>query len=108
MDLSALRPISMNDQLSMGQGKSAAPANKVGADTAEVREKFDTFVGEAFYGQLLKAMHKGHGKPAYFHGGKAEEAFQGQLDQILATKMAETNASDFTGAMFDLYQLHRA
>ena len=79
-----------------------------GGAPAEVRQAFDSFVGESFYGQLLGAMRKTTGKAAYFHGGRAEEAFRAQLDQTLAAKMAESNASDFTGPMFDLFQLNRA
>jgi Rod binding protein len=73
------------------------------ADQSQVREKFDAFVGESFYGQLLHEMHKTVGKTAYFNGGRAEEAFQGQLDQVLSEKMSQANASQFTGQMFDLF-----
>ena len=73
------------------------------ADQTQVRQKFDAFVGQAFYGQLLKEMHKTVGKSAYFNGGQAEQAFQGQLDQVLAEKMSQNNASQFTGPMFELF-----
>jgi hypothetical protein len=69
----------------------------------DVREKFDAFVGQSFYGQLLHEMHKTVGKVHYFNGGRAEEAFQGQLDQVLSEKMAKANAGQFTGPMFDLF-----
>jgi hypothetical protein len=72
------------------------------------REKFDTFVGEAFFGQMLKAMRTSVGKSAYFHGGRAEEIFQGQLDQILSQEMTEASASELTGPMFELFQLTRS
>jgi hypothetical protein len=77
------------------------------ADNPELRKQFDTFVGEAFYGQMLASLHKSVGKPAYFHGGRAEEVFQGQFDQILSTKLTEASASQFTGPMFDLFSLSR-
>lgn len=77
------------------------------AEGGELREAFDQFVGETFYGQLLASMRKTVNKPAYFHGGRAEEVFQGQMDQILAEKMSETSASDFTGPMFELFNLNR-
>ena len=57
-----------------------------GPGEGELRETFQQFVGEAFFGQLMKAMRSSVGKPAYFHGGRAEEVFQGQLDQLLAEK----------------------
>jgi flagellar protein FlgJ len=73
----------------------------------KLREAFDQFVGETFYGQMLASMRKTLGKPAYFHGGRAEEVFQGQLDQVVAEQMAKANASSFTGPMFDLFSLQR-
>ncbi|HUY91233.1 MAG TPA: rod-binding protein [Pirellulales bacterium] len=76
------------------------------ADPA-LREAFDDFVGETFYGQMLGAMRKTLGKPAYFHGGRAEEVFQGQLDQILAERLSEASASQFTGPMFELFHLQQ-
>ena len=56
----------------------------------ELREKFTQFVGEAFYGQMIKAMRSTVGKPAYFHGGRAEEVFKGQLDQTMAEQLTKT------------------
>ena len=47
------------------------------------------------------------GKPAYFHGGRAEEIFQQQLDQVLAEKMAEASADTFAGPMFELFAMKR-
>jgi Rod binding domain-containing protein len=68
---------------------------------AELREHFTQFVGEAFYGQMLKAMRATVGKPAYFHGGRAEEVFQGQLDQQLAEHLTEATAAKFAEPMFE-------
>lgn len=85
---------------------SSAPFNKPGkAD--ELRENFDKFVGEAFYGQMLKAMRGTQGKPAYFHGGRAEEIFQQQFDQVLTEEMTKSGAEQFTGPMFELFNATR-
>lgn len=73
----------------------------------ELREKFNLFVGEQLFGQMLKAMRKTVGKPAYFHGGRAEEIFQGQLDQVLAEKLAESSGEKFSKPMFQLFCLNR-
>lgn len=78
-----------------------------GSGELATREAFDKFVGGTFYGQMLGAMQKTIGKPAYFHGGQAEEVFRSQLNQILADKMAETSADKFTGPMFELFSLNR-
>jgi hypothetical protein len=50
---------------------------------------------------MLKAMRATVGKPAYFHGGRAEEVFQGQLDQHLAEHLTEASAARFTEPMFE-------
>ena len=68
-------------------------------------KRFDSFVGETFYGQMIKSMHKMHGKPSYFYGGRAEEAFQSQLDQTWTEQMSKATAHSFTGPMFDLFSL---
>ncbi len=72
-----------------------------GSGNEELREKFTQFVGEAFYGQMFKAMRSTVGKPAYFHGGRAEEVFQGQLDQTMAEQLTKTTASKFAEPMFE-------
>jgi Rod binding domain-containing protein len=68
---------------------------------AKLRETFTQFVGEAFFGQMIKAMRSTVGKPAYFHGGRGEEAFQGQLDQKMAEELAQKSASRFAEPMFE-------
>jgi Rod binding domain-containing protein len=70
-------------------------------DAGELRERFTQFVGEAFFGQMIKAMRSTAGKPAYFHGGRAEEVFQGQLDQQFAQHLTEASAARFAEPMFD-------
>jgi peptidoglycan hydrolase FlgJ len=72
-----------------------------GHSKEEVHEKFTQFVGEAFYGQMFKAMRSTVGKPAYFYGGRAEEAFQGQLDQTMTEQLTKTTASRFAEPMFE-------
>lgn len=66
----------------------------------ELHEKFTQFVGETFYGQMFKAMRSTVGKPAYFYGGRAEEVFQGQLDQTMAQTLTKSTADKFAEPMF--------
>lgn len=70
------------------------------ANAKEVQETFRTFVGESFFGQLMKSMRSTQGKPAYFHGGQAEEVFQSQLDQTLAQEMTAASADKIADPMF--------
>jgi len=69
-------------------------------EAQEVQQTFRTFVGEAFFGQMLKAMRSTQGKPAYFHGGHAEEVFRGQLDQALTEEMTEASSDTIADPMF--------
>jgi peptidoglycan hydrolase FlgJ len=85
----------------------SAASKPPAAKDLELRKAFDAFVGETFYGQMLKSMRKTVGKPAYFHGGRAEEAFTQQLDQVLAQKLSEASADKFSGPMFELMRLER-
>ena len=73
----------------------------------ELREVFDKFVGQSFYSQLLSAMRQTVGRPAYFHGGRAEEVFQAQLDQLLSERLSDAGAESFTEPMFELFNLNR-
>lgn len=84
-----------------------APPTPPKAVSPKLRETFDQFVGETFYGQMLSSMRKTLGKPAYFHGGRAEEIFQGQLDQVLGEQLAKASAKSFTDPMFELFSLQR-
>lgn len=78
-----------------------------GAKPEELKEAFGDFVGNTFYGQLIASMRKTVDKPAYFHGGRGEEVFQGQLDQMLAEKLSDATQEQFAGPMFELFMLGR-
>src|SRR4051794_13317356 len=85
-----------------GAGEPASLASPNGNDKADdVRDKFTQFVGESFFGQMMKAMRSTVGKPAYFYGGRAEEVFQGQLDQTMAQHLTKASASKFADPMFE-------
>lgn len=83
---------------------TAPPAD---GEEMTLREAFDTFVGQTFYGTLLKSMRQSLGKPAYFHGGRGEEIFQAQLDQTLVEESSKASAQHLTGPMFELFNLPR-
>ena len=78
----------------------AASAQQQIDDATEVRDTFRKFVGEAFFGQMLKSLRSTQGKPAYFHGGQGEEVFQSQLDQVMSEKMTEASADKIADPMF--------
>ncbi len=76
-------------------------------DDTELRKAFQDFVGQTFFGQMLSAMRKTVDKPAYLHGGRTEEVFQAQLDQVLSEKLSDASAETFSGPMYDLFKLQR-
>ena len=85
--------------------KPKAPSAK--ADNPALHKAFDQFVGETFYGQMLHAMRKSQGKPAYFNGGRGEEVFTQQLDQALTKKLASTSSSKLSAPMYQLFTQSR-
>jgi len=68
---------------------------------AKLKETFTQFVGETFYGQMLKSMRATVGEPAYFHGGSAERQFQARLDQQLAQDMASSGSAGLADDLFE-------
>jgi len=100
--LSALKP-PMAGALNgiAGEPSPGLPLQGKGKSSGELRERFTQFVGEAFFGQMMKAMRSTVGKPAYFYGGRAEEVFQGQLDQTMAEHFTKTSAAKFSEPMFE-------
>jgi Rod binding domain-containing protein len=52
------------------------------------------WVSQTFYGQMLKQMRDSPFKSKMFDGGRGGEAFQAQLDDRLAERMANGHAGD--------------
>jgi len=100
------RPMNSINLLSTTASKMPTPPAK-GDDNPALRKAFNQFVGETFYGQMLQAMRKSQGKPAYFHGGQAEEIFTQQLDQILTKNLSEASADKLSGPMYELFTQQR-
>ena len=70
------------------------------SDQEEFREVFHRFIGTTLYGQMLRSMRQTQSKPAYFDGGRAEELFQQQLDQVLVDKMTRATSKSMSDSMF--------
>jgi flagellar protein FlgJ len=113
LDITSLGPMSAQSVGKSGKDAVVSALSKQqqlkngDKESPALREAFDSFVGETFYGQMLSSMRKTVGKSPYFHGGRAEEVFQGQLDQQMGQQMAKASASTFTGPMFELFNLNR-
>ena len=87
---------------------SASGLNAKAAPDGELRESFNDFVGQTFFGQMLSSMRSTQEETPYFNGGRAEKIFQGQLDQVLTEELSESSASKIADPMFKLFQAHRA
>ncbi|HBJ35121.1 MAG TPA: hypothetical protein DDZ51_10280 [Planctomycetaceae bacterium] len=73
-----------------------------------LREAFRDFVGQTLFGQMMSSMRSTVGKPAYFHGGRAEEIFSEQLDRVMVEKITEASASTVADPMFELFNMQRS
>ncbi len=74
---------------------------------AELKDKFQDFVGQTFFSELIKSLRTAQKGAAYFNGGRAEEVFQGQFDQMLSEHLSEASAKSISDPMFELFQLGR-
>lgn len=64
------------------------------------REAFQSAVAGTFFKMMLKSLHKMHDKPAYFHGGQAEEAFQNRMNELLAEDFARTHGAPLVESLY--------
>lgn len=98
VDVASSQLVSHANSLSANAGKSED----------ELKDAFQDFVGQTFFAQLIKAARSSQKPSAYFHGGRAEEIFQGQLDQVLSENLSDSTGSTIADPMFELFKLGRA
>jgi flagellar protein FlgJ len=77
-------------------------------ETPQMRQTFNQFVGQTFFGELIKQMRASVGKPTFFHGGFGEDVFQSQLDQVLVERISESSAESFSEPMYRLLMTPRS
>jgi Rod binding domain-containing protein len=93
-----------------GQGAAISQPQAAGASAAgdaRLHEAFSDFVGETFYGQMMQSLRKSVPKSSRFHGGRGEEVFTRQLDQVLAQKLAKNNGDKLSESMYRLFSARR-
>jgi hypothetical protein len=76
-------------------------------DNPEVREAFEDFVGQTFFGEMIKSLRSTQEGVAYMSGGRAEKVFQGQFDQMLSEQLSESSADQIAEPMYDLFMRKR-
>ncbi|MEM6978276.1 MAG: rod-binding protein [Planctomycetota bacterium] len=94
------------DQLRTSGNENSAAIDGAPADDP-MKDAFQDFVGQTLFGSMLATMRESVGKPAYFHGGRAEEVFQKQLDQNMVEAISDASAETIVEPMYDLFQLQR-
>lgn len=118
--LNSLRPLGLDNaqrnlsfaetvpSVLMQHDSTLQPLSAVPKDQhAEVQEKFQEFMAGTFYAQMVKSLRAGQGKPAYFHGGQAEEIFQSQMDQIVSENLANSHGAEFAEPLYRAYLQQR-
>lgn len=86
-------PVSATAAQATLQSRAADAGRK--KDTAQFKQKFNEVLGQTMYGMMLKSLRKTSHKTPYLNGGRTEEVFGQQLDQVVAEKMGRRDAGKF-------------
>src|SRR5690349_18088356 len=70
---------------------TSSTASGAASEPSPLQAKFQEAVGGILFGEMLKSLRKGVGKPAYLHGGQGEDMFQAQMDQLVAENLAKSH-----------------
>lgn len=95
---SALRPGTPSAmQLGEAVAKRAVRSSKQDSMRKEVGE----FVGNIFYGTLIRQMQASKFKTKYMDGGRGEEVFQGQMGMELAQRMGRSVSDPVSNKLYE-------
>lgn len=102
--LGTIHPIgSPGPRSAAGGGSVAARSAAAAAErgVAELRAVAGGVVGTVFFGTLLRNLRSSTLQGEYGHGGRGEEVFQAQLDQLLAERSGRTGRFGLADAIVD-------
>jgi hypothetical protein len=68
---------------------------------SSLQDTADTVIGSVFYGTLLRTLRSSTLKGPYGHGGRGEEVFQTQLDQVLTERAGRARGYDLSDAIVE-------
>ncbi|MFO1065844.1 MAG: rod-binding protein [Pirellulales bacterium] len=101
-------------QVAASQTESAddgtAPRDAISKKKGEgesLKDVFQDFVGRTFFSELIKSLRSTQQGSAYMNGGRAEEIFQGQLDQVLTDHLSDASAASISDPMLEQVQRGR-
>jgi len=77
-------------------------------DDQKFRELLHKFIGQTMFGMMLKSMRATQEPNPLFHGGRAEEIYQGLLDMELTEQMTQATTRTLSEPMYKLMRAPRA
>ncbi len=92
-----MNPITM--QLAKAVTHADTIAKNREAALAPLREAVNSATGAIFYGPLMRSTRSSSLKGEIGHGGRGEEIFQNQLDQILIERTGKSSGNQVTEAI---------
>ena len=66
------------------------------------RKAVDQFVGETFYGLIMKEMYKSVSNDGLMSGGAGEATLRPYLNQVMSERMAQSRRFAVSEAMFEM------
>jgi Rod binding domain-containing protein len=90
-----------------GEKRAASPFS-VGANQKDLFKTAQKWVGQTFFGTLLKQMHESPFKSELFSGGRGGEAFSTLYDQHLAERMSRASGRPLANAIVKHIQRNKA
>lgn len=91
-----------------GTPQSPVPDIRHGGNLKELREKVGEFLGLTFFAPVLKQASNSVLKGKYGHGGRGEEVFRGQLNELLASRMGKSGRLGLTDGLMKRLSTPRA
>lgn len=79
----------------------AATASRTPESVQAARKAVEQFVGETFYGLMMKELSKSVSNDHLLSGGAGEATLRPYLNQVVTQRMARSNAFELSEAMFD-------
>ncbi|MEE9243806.1 MAG: hypothetical protein V3U55_07200 [Mycobacterium sp.] len=69
----------------------------------QLRRTINEVIGSVFFGPLMRAMRNSAIKGTVGHGGRGEEIFRAQLDQILTERAGASTHYPLSDVLFDRF-----
>lgn len=105
MELTANRTFSLPGP-SSAAGRVSPLSSMKKPRSLQDRKTVGQFVGNAFYGTLLKQVQESKMKGAFGHGGRGEEVFNGQLSMEFAKRIGQSHNDPLSERLYQSISKH--